>query len=71
MGRERKCPRSHSRMRSFPLEKPTSLTINKLLLESRNELGYGVQVYLKGIRSNMCRHRPRDRRIVGLQTLWN
>lgn len=69
MGRERKCPRSHSRMRSFALEKPTSRTINKLLLESRNELGFGIQVYLKGIRSNMYRHR--DRRIVGLQTLWN
>ena len=64
MGRERKSgatkiqKTSHFRMRSFPLEKPTSLTINKLLLESRNELGFGIQVYLKGIRSNMCRHRP-------------
>ena len=38
---------------SHPPGKPTSLTVKKLLLESNSELGFGIQVYLKGIRNNM------------------
>lgn len=30
--------------------------ISRLLLESSNEFEFGICVYLKGIRHNMCRH---------------